>query len=75
MNDVAQNEAKRQEIFECLFLGYLEMFNAETGTEADYGFFFPGKRWVAAMYALLNLSLWDSGRKKLQAIKRKKGSE
>ena len=67
-------ECDRQEIFECLFYGYLNMFDFETGTETDCGFFFPTRRWVAAMYALLNLSLWELG-KKLRENRREQNVE
>ena len=57
-------ETERQEVFLCLFHGYLEMFRREF-PGCDTYWFGPNARWVAAMYALLNTSLWESGKRKL----------
>jgi hypothetical protein len=58
-------EAERQEVFRCLFHGYLEMFRREF-PGSDISWFGPNAKWLAAMYAVLNTSLWETGKKKLK---------
>jgi len=58
-------EAERQEVFRCLFHGYLEMLQREMPDSDGLWLLGPSTKSLAVMYALLNTSLWESGKKKL----------
>lgn len=59
-------EAERREVCRCLLHGYFEMLRQEMPDSGMSWFFGPNTAWLAAMYAMLNTSLWESGKKKLE---------
>ncbi len=52
-------ETERRKVFWYLFHGYFGMLRVENTD-------FESAKWLALMYACLNTSLWESGRKKLE---------
>lgn len=70
---MSERDVERNEIFRCLFHGYYDMFQSEL-KPSPLGIVGPGMvKWLAAGYAMLNTSLWESGRGKLEKIKMERG--